>query len=351
MKKSKIYSLITLSSLLFFYSQISHGIDNRYSGSGGSYRVNLQEFGAQLDPNPVTGSNGETYYSIAPPGRRGFEINRATSHPEGQVRCRMNYIIGPDYISEKWAYHRLLAYMPEAGFKIDGEDVYRINSNTYFTLFHDKGMTKDWVQISARFCSIKEWMTQDASWMDTHFPFEIRIFIKNRPVDGNVIIPQSYLGGYTRMFQYPGKPNIKIPPSLPTIKLYINQSIISYNTICTSSINNLNINHQTLDSSEFNSTETRNVTYNCSDDRVARIKLDLDYMTDNDPQKRVPLTSGANTIYSDLILFDRDTNQRGKTIETSINGVKNIQIESHISGLNAAPGDYSGSAWLIATYL
>lgn len=207
--------------------------------------------------------------------------------------------------------------------------------------------------IEATACS-KEFEQQSfpTSAFSAHFPFEIRIYVKKVPIDGKVVIPNAMIAGYTRIFQnYYTAPTVNVPADKASVKLYLTTSVINYPSNCHSSIDNLNIDHKTLDAYAFNSKETRTVTYTCTDERPVKVKLTLDYATDSDPKKRVQLKSGDNTIYSEVTLFDEQTNQRGKTFETTIDKVKNIRIESQLSGSNAKPGDYTGSAWLISTFI
>lgn len=350
----KIIHFLLMAGLLplFLFSQLSYGL-TRYAPSGGTYTMNLVSVNAQLSYTPIIGSDGDKYYSIAPPNREGIEINQHTSQPSGLVYCMVNYLSGyyhPGLLPNE-AYHRVFAYKPDAGITIKGLNAYKINSNTYFTLYSNNKITQGWQRIFAPGCSNAELGPLDASHFVIHFPFEVRIYVKNIPVDGNIVIPKSMLAGYTRIFSDSGAPNINVPSDKASIILDLTSSVVSYTSNCSSNISNLNINHQTLNAYEFNSLETRTVSYKCYLDRSVRVKFALDYVTDSDPQKRVPLKSGKNTIYSDLTLYDADTNQRGKTFETTIDKVKNIQVESHISGFDMTPGKYTGNAWIIATFL
>ncbi|WP_272522398.1 adhesin [Providencia sp. PROV202] len=351
MKKTSKISLMAMVMSLFLYNQVSHGL-TRYSGSGGSYKMNLVSNNSVLADTPTIGSNGEKYYSVAPPNKEGIVIDESTSQPVGTVYCKVNYLEGnyQSGLASSYAFHRVFSYMPEAGFTIKGLTAYKINGNTFFTLYSDNGITQGWKNIAGNGCSGTE-TSQSTSYFTVQFPFEVRIYVKEIPLDGKVVIPPAMIAGYTRMFQYPGTPDMFIPAEKSGVKLDLTQSIINYPSNCKSNIDNLNINHNTLDAIEFDSKQTRTATYQCDRSQGVRVKFALDYVTDSDPQKRVPLKSGNNTIYSELSLYDAETNQRGKTIETTIEKVKNIQIESHLYGLDAEPGKYTGNAWLIATYL
>ncbi|EKT53827.1 hypothetical protein [Providencia rettgeri] len=353
MKKTvQIPFLLFLMSLL--YSTSSYA--TRYSPSGGGYNINLNASNSVLASQPTIGSNGQNYYLIAPSGQNGIIINKNTSQAYGRTTCLANFLEG-DYrsgLSYTFAYHRLFAYLPEAGFTLNGQAAYRINSNTFFTLYSDNGITQGWQNIPSTACALTGSGLSGSVSTDvlvTQFPFEVRIYVKDLPIDGKIIVPQAMLAGYTRIFQYPGKPDIYVPADKATVKLELATSVINFPSNCKSNIDNLNINHNTLDATEFDSTLIRTVTYQCERAPANQVKLTLDYVTDSDPQKRVPLKSGSNTIYSELSLYDKETNQRGKLLTVTIGKMKNIQIESHISGLNAQPGVYTGNAWLIATYL
>ena len=351
MKKTSKISLMAMVMSLFLYNQVSHGL-TRYSGSGGSYKMNLVSNNSVLADTPTIGSNGEKYYSVAPPNKEGIVIDESTSQPVGTVYCKVNYLEGnyQSGLASSYAFHRVFSYMPEAGFTIKGLTAYKINGNTFFTLYSDNGITQGWKNIAGNGCSGTE-TSQSTSYFTVQFPFEVRIYVKEIPLDGKVVIPPAMIAGYTRMFQYPGTPDMFIPAEKSGVKLDLTQSIINYPSNCKSNIDNLNINHNTLDAIEFDSKQTRTATYQCDRSQGVRVKFALDYVTDSDPQKRVPLKSGNNTIYSELSLYDAESNYRGKTIETTIDKVKNIEIESHLYGLDAEPGKYTGNAWLIATYL
>ncbi len=350
MKNIKLIPFVSIFILLFCYSQASHGF-TRYSGSGGSYKINLVENNSVISQIATIGSNGESYYSIAPPNKNGITISKGTSQPSGMVTCRVNYIEGESFLPSSDAYHRVFAYMPEAGFTLRGLRAYKINSNTFFTLYSNKGITEDWQNIDASGCSYLQKGPLDTSFFNMQFPFEIRIYVKNLPLDGKVIIPQAIIAGYTRMFQDVGTPTVNVPADKATVKLDLTTSIINFPSDCKSSIDDLNINHQTLNSNQFSSKEIRTITYQCQRSQSVKVRFSLDYVTDSDPKKRIPLKSGNNIIYSELNLYDASSNQRGKTINTTIEKIKNIQVESYLSGENAAPGKYQGSAWVIATYI
>lgn len=93
MKKIKTAPFISIFVLLFFYSNLSYSLV-RYSNSGGSYIINLASSNSIINNTPIIGSNGEKYYSIAPPNKEGIVVNESTSQSIGMVECRTNYIIG-----------------------------------------------------------------------------------------------------------------------------------------------------------------------------------------------------------------------------------------------------------------
>lgn len=351
MKMLRMYSQLLL--LLPLCLSSLHAQATRYAGSGGGYKMNLVSNNSVVASTPTIGTDSNEYFLIAPPNKTGIVIDDTSSQPFGQVKCTVNYLEGNYSAGLPWsyAYHRVFAYMPEAGFSLKGLTAYKINSNTFFTLYSDNGITSGWRNISGRGCSNEEMGPLDTSFFTVHFPFEVRVYVKDIPVDGKIVIPNAMIAGYTRLFQDYGTPTLYVPADKSSVKLDLTTSVVNYPSNCRSNIDNLNIDHKTLDAYEFNSKETRTVTYTCERVQPVKIKLKLDYVTDDDPEKRVPLKSGNNTIYSEVTIYDEQTNQSGKTIETTIDKVKNIRIESQLSGSDAEPGDYKGNAWLIATFI
>ncbi|MEX5485777.1 hypothetical protein IC611_07730 [Proteus mirabilis] len=68
------------------------------------------------------------------------------------------------------------------------------------------------------------------------------------------------------------------------------------------------------------------------------MRLRLDYITDNDPQKRLPMVNTQNSnnkIYSELTMTDEITGQKGKDFKIDINDLRTIKITSHLQGTNA----------------
>ncbi|WP_413495898.1 adhesin [Morganella psychrotolerans] len=354
--KLKLHFIISSLIFVIFYHSMSYAL-TRYAPGGNSagFRIQLNSDNSVLATQPTIGSDSNSYYLIAPVNQTGIIVNQQSANAYGTVNCPSNYLLGYYYygLDESQAYHRVFGYAPNTGFKINGLTAYRINANTVYTLYSNNGITSDWKKFSGTTCSTLYFSSpQPATNFTAQFPFEIRVYVKDIPIDGKIIIPGMLLAGYTRLFQDDGAPNISyVPPELSTVKLDLEPSVINYPSSCKSNINNLNINFKTLDSVNFDSKLTHTVNYQCDRSQLTKVKLSLDYVTDSDPQKRVPLKSGNDTIYAELNLFDADINKRGKQIETTINKVKNIQIESHLSGENKNPGQYSGSAWLIATFI
>ncbi|HFT7131103.1 TPA: adhesin [Klebsiella aerogenes] len=333
-----------------FGSNFTYAVLTSYSPAGGSFNLNLNS-ASVASSAAVTGSDGNKYYPITPPNQSGIVVNESNSDPTGMVECQVNYLQG-DY--KKWldsdfSYHRLFSYMPVAGISINGLPAYKINSNIYFTIYASNNIANQWVQLYSSGCSASQKGPLPASFFTIQFPFEFRIYVKKIPIDGNIIIPDALLAGYSRIFQNQGVPDYNVPADKATILLKINSSIVKFPSSCKVNIDNLNIEHDFLDSTSFNSTVSRFVTYECL--RSEPVRLTLDYVTDNDPEKRVPLKSGSNTIYSELMLYDEQNNKKGKVIETTLDGIKNIRVESHLSGSSAEPGDYRGNAWLIASFI
>lgn len=113
----------------------------------------------------------------------------------------------------------------------------------------------------------------------------------------------------------------------------------------------VNLRHGQLNSLNYDSTVMEKITYSCKFVSSTRVHLRLDYATDDDPQKRLPLTNDLNQkIYSQLVLIDELTGQLGTDFRLDIHGSREINIRSRIQGENADAGDYHGSAWLIATF-
>lgn len=354
--KIKLYMMISMLALTSFHHSISYALI-RY-GAGGinaGYQIKLNSNNSVLATQPSIGSDGSNYYLIAPANQTGIVVNESTANAYGTVDCQRNFLIG-NYkpgLHYNYAFHRVFSYAPEAGVKVGGLTAYRINANTVYTLYSSNGITNGWRNIPAGVCSESYILPpQPAADFTMQFPFEIRVYVKDIPIDGKIVIPGMLLSGYTRIFQDIGTPDISyVPPELSTIKLDLEPAVISYPSSCKSNINDLNINFKTLDALSFDSKLTHTVNYQCDRSQLVKVKLSLDYVTDSDPKKRVPLKSGNNTIYAELNLYDADINKRGKQIETSINKVKNIQIEIHLSGVNKEPGQYSGNAWLISTFI
>ncbi|EPG7579223.1 adhesin [Providencia rettgeri] len=363
MKKISKRSLIVLFLLLIvlFLSLLSYSVSShaflgpsRYAPYGGTYTIDIIPANPVVADEPIISSTGEKLYLIAPPNQEGIIVDRNSAQPSGSLECRVNYLQGwwSSGIAAEYAFHRIFPYKPEAGFTIKGLTAYRINNSTFFTLHSEKGLTQGWQNIEALACSGKHSSdTHATSLFTTQFPFELRIYVKELPLNGKIVIPSGMFAGYTRMFQDPGVPDVNVPADLASIRLNLAPATIFYLSNCKANIDNLNINHHQLDSQEFDSKVTSTATYQCERAQSVKVRFSLDYVTDNDPQKRVPLKSGKNTIYSELSLYDPQSNQRGKKIETTIEKIKHIQIESHLSGTNAEPGKYIGSAWLIANYL
>lgn len=159
--------------------------------------------------------------------------------------------------------------------------------------------------------------------------------------------------------------NPKVPPiytSWPleetTVPMRLLSSTLNVGSSCnttttTGQAGTVNLRHGHLNTLNYDSVVTEQVTYNCKFAIPTNVRLRLDYATDNDPQKRLPMTSSQNSnhkIYSNLTMTDETTGQTGKDFKIEIKDLRTIKITSHIQGTNAAAGDYKGSAWLIATF-
>lgn len=347
--------LLFISILIFFHHSISYALIRHAPGGGNAgYNIQLTTNKVTLSEKANTGSDGNDYYAVLSENRSGIRINNSTATAYGAIICRKNFLEG-DYTLKRDlpAYHNITIYRPNAGFTIKGLTAYQLNANIFYTLYSRDSFTDNWINIRAKICNGSEtYSSAPTESLHSQFPFKINFYIRSVPIDGKIVIPSMLIAGYTRIYQDIGVPSIKdVQPELATLKLNLKSSVINFPISCKANMERLNINFNTLDATNFNKKLIHTVNYQCDRSQSAKVKLSLNYTVDSDPQKRVPLKSDNNTIYATLRLHDTQTNQRGKTIETTIDGTKNIEIESHLSGKDKKPGRYSGNAWLIATFL
>ncbi|WP_272682507.1 adhesin [Providencia sp. PROV120] len=352
-KKKILCSLISLGGLLLpsiALASYAPVIQNPNDG----YLIQLAS-NSSIASTPVVGSDGKNYYRVGSP--IVIDDSDSSVTVTGNVKCigRIwgdgNIEIGSDS-----AYHRLFIYAPEAG-TLDGKKSYRINSNVVMTV---ESKMPNWVNIGADACSnvvFIDW-AQPASGFRAQFPITVTFYINERIIDGQIVIPSMPLGGYVRAFMSP-----KTPPTFTswpldevTVPIRLRSSTLNVGSSCnttttTGQAGTVNLRHGQLNTSNYDSVVTEKVTYNCKFSMPTTVNLLLDYATDDDPQKRLPMTSSQNNkIYSDLSMTDEITGQTGKEFQVNIKDLRTIKITSHIQGSNAVAGDYKGSAWLIATF-
>ncbi|WP_206669016.1 hypothetical protein [Acinetobacter guerrae] len=360
-----ISSLMGLS-LLGFEAQAGYSpiIINPSDG----YTISLDS-NTPVATTSVTGSDGQNYYQVG----EAIDI-RDTSKSvrvSGNVKC-LGKTWGPGSnwdIPANNAYHLLFMYVPRAGVTINGVPAYRINSNVVMTLKSD--MTNSWVQkgnavVCANIPATSPNTTDKVDNFTAQFPIVVTFYLNEKIIDGQIVINGLDLAGYLRTYTNPvGRPSM--PKSLPidqtTAPMRLKASQLNLVSSCSTETNSgsggtgtgtLNLNHGMLSSTSYDSRVSGHVNYNCTFSKSTPVKLRLDYVKDDDPQKRLPLKNtligSTDKIYSELILRDEITGEAGAEIQTIIEKSKNITITSHIQGNSAVAGDYQGSAWLIATF-
>ncbi|RKG34294.1 adhesin [Acinetobacter guerrae] len=352
-------------SLLGFEAQANYSpiIINPSDG----YTISLDS-NTPVATTSVIGSDGQNYYQVG----EAIDI-RDTSKSvsvSGKVKCLGNtWGTGSNWnIPDVDAYHYLYMYVPKAGVAINGVPAYRINSNVVMTLKAD--LTNYWINKTGRICSdIAENSpntTEDVKYFTVQFPIIVTFYLNEKIIDGQIVINGLDLGGYLRAFMNPSKRPIlakSIPIDQTTAPMRLKASQLNLVSSCSTETNSgsggtgtgtLNLNHGMLSSTSYDSRVSGHVNYNCTFSKSTPVKLRLDYVKDDDPQKRLPLKNtligSTDKIYSELILRDEITGEAGTEIQTIIEKSKTITITSHIQGNSAVAGDYQGSAWLIATF-
>ncbi|MDV5226165.1 adhesin [Providencia rettgeri] len=308
---------------------------------------------------PIYGSDGREYYQVGNP------ISVVNDNSIVSVRGRVNCI------GREWgdttntqlgtnAYHRLFVYAPETGANINGKKLYDINTNVYMTI--ESSFIDIWRLLSdSQACSnAKPGDTVNASSFYTPRQITITFYVRNRIIDGQIIIPAMDLASYVRAFTGENSAPLDTTWSIgeSTVPIRISASQLNIAELCTTTTSTglpstLNLRHGALNTINYDSTVTENVTYNCKFAESTSVRLRLDYTTDDDPKQRLPMTNSLdskNKIYSELELVDDVTGQSGKDVKVQIQNVRTIKIRSHLHGSNAVAGEYKGSAWLIATF-
>lgn len=372
-KKKKELSHVTLNPLLslfrhaivlsgcfagsfLFSSPVRADYSSRIQNVNSGYVITLSS-NSSIASTPVKGSDGNDYYLV---GRRiSVTENDSFVRVSGIVDC-LGRIWGDNdnaTLDGHYATHRLFIYVPNTGVNIDGLPAYRINSNLVMTV---DSFIPNWRYIIALVCSYATpGMTANASEFTRQFPITLRFYVNKKIIDGQVPIPAMDLGGYVRAFSArvtpPSEMSWPIGESTVPMRLAASELNISPSSCSTMTSTGLpgtvNLRHGQLNTLNYDSVVTEKVTYNCQFSIPTKVKLRLDYATDDDPQKRLPMTSSENNkIYSDLSMTtDEIGNKPVKELEVDIKDLKTIKITSHIQGSNAVAGDYKGSAWLIAT--
>lgn len=313
---------------------------------------------SSIATTPIKGTDGKDYYRVGSP----IVINGSSSavSVSGTVNC-----IGRTWgsgsntsIPAGNAFHRLFMFAPTAGTNVDGKTAYRINSNLVMTV---ETQIINWVNIGGNICaSTTSTTTASAGDFTVQFPITVTFYINDRIIDGQLPIAAMNLGGYVRAFtaSRTTPPQTSWTLSDSSVPMRLAASQLNVGSSCTTMTSTgqagtVNLRHGQLNTLNYDSLITEKVTYTCKFSVSTKVRLRLDYATDSDPQKRLPMTSSQNSnnkIYSDLTMTDETTGQTGKDFKIDIKDLRTIKITSHIQGNNAVAGDYKGSAWLIATF-
>lgn len=375
-KKKKELSHVTLNPLLslfrhaivlsgcfagsfLFSSAVRADYSARIQNVNTGYLIHLSR-NSSIATSPIKGTDGKDYYRVGKPINIGDGYSGAEY--SGYVVC-LGRIWGDNdngAISSYYALHRLFIYVPMAGTNIDGKMAYRINSNLVMTVESPTPIGSWSNNRNATKCSAARPGVVEAVYnFNAQFPITFTFYVNDKILDGQLPIPAMDLGGYVRAFST----SLSVPPQMSwpigetttPIRLAASEFNISPSSCSTMTSTGLpgtvNLRHGQLNTLNYDSVVTEKVTYNCQFSIPTKVKLRLDYATDDDPQKRLPMTSSENNkIYSDLSMTtDEIGNKPVKELEVDIKDLKTIKITSHIQGSNAVAGDYKGSAWLIAT--
>ncbi len=317
-------------------------------------------------------SDGETYYQIGPeirltntPGNPYLSLVDGTTLCAGKTWGRGT---NGTFVNSNRGFNRVFVYLPPAGISINGNKTYRINNNTVVVLRVSGNMDEQWSWAGLGNCSPAN--RRDESWgtystgvsgMSNQFPMFLTFYLKERAIDGTVILPSINLAGYSRAFSLQGEssppPYAFLPINETSAPIRLRQSTLNIPANCTTVTSNgqagtLNLRHGSLNSLNYDSEIKETVTYNCKFTSQTKVKLKLDYATDSDPQKRLPLKNSVNdsVIYSNLTMTDESSGATGKELKVNIQESLKVTIRSHLQGKLADAGEYQGSAWLIATY-
>lgn len=355
-KQVLLISQVLLSCLLFpSVTEASYAAQIVNPNDG--YSITLAS-NTSIASSPVVGSDGRNYYRVGAP--IVVEQSASSVVASGQVNCMgRTWGASSGYLPEANVWHRLFIYSPLAGTTIDGKTGYRINNNLIMTV---DSRILSWNKLSsnANSCSASFPGIRAISGFTAQFPITVTFYINDRIIDGQVVIPSMDLGGYVRAFTNPivAPPFDTWPIGESTAPMRLKSSTLNLVSACntttsTGQATTLNLRHNQLSTLNYNDTVTETITYNCKFSMPTKVRLRLDYATDGDAQKRLPLINSqdsTNKIYSDLTMTHEASNQTGKDFKIDIEEISTVKISSHIQGTNAMPGDYKGSAWLIATF-
>lgn len=307
---------------------------------------------------PVYGSDGREYYQVGNP--ISVVNDNSIVSVRGRANCLGTTWGGSNTQLGTNAYHRLFVYASEALVNINGKKLYDINTNVYMTI--ESSFIDTWKLLSdSQACSnAKSGDYVNASSFYTPRQITITFYIRNRIIDGQIIIPAMDLAGYVRAFTEGGSAPSELSWAISnsTVPIRISASQLNIAELCTTTTttgipSTVNLHHGALNTVNYNSTVSENVTYNCKFAQSTSVRLRLDYTTDDDPKKRLPMTNSLDKnqkIYSELKLVDDATGQSGKDLKVQIQNMRTIKISSHLQGSDATAGEYMGSAWLIATF-
>ncbi|EKT60245.1 hypothetical protein [Providencia burhodogranariea] len=329
----------------------------RIQNVNSGYLIKLSS-NSSIATTPVKGTDGKDYYRVG----NSIVINGSTSavSVSGTVTCIGRTWGGGNNttIPSHNAFHRLFIFAPTAGTTIDGKVAYRINSNLVMTV---NTRILNWVNINGAICAMTESTTTvNAGEFTVQFPITVTFYINDRIIDGQLPIAAMDLGGYVRAFtaSKTTPPQTSWTLNHSSVPMRLAASQLNVGSSCTTMTSTgqagtVNLRHGQLNTLNYDSVVTENVTYTCKFSVSTKVRLRLDYATDSDPQKRLPMVNSLNSnnkIYSELTMTDETTGQTGKDFKIDIKDLRTIKISSHIQGTNAVTGSYKGSAWLIATF-
>ncbi|WIE08720.1 MULTISPECIES: adhesin [Providencia] len=347
-----MYFLVAILSLYGMNAHADYASRIQNSNSGYSIRIDSNSV---IEPVARVGSDGKNYYRVGNP--IVIDGNSAQVSVSGLVDCvGRRWGSSNTRIHSSQAFHRLFMYVASAGVTIDGKTAYRINNNLVMTV---ETPIMNWINIDAGMCSYAYvGLVRAAQEFTSQFPVTITFFINEQIIDGKLVIPAMDLAGYVRAFTEPKAvpPFDSWPLSDSTVPMRLAASQLNVKAMCSTQTSSgqastVNLRHGQLSSIHYDSLVMESIRYTCKFAALTKVRLRLDYVTDGDPQKRLPMKDASNrTIYSKLDIVDEQTGATGTDIRVGIHSNRTIYIRSRIQGNNADAGSYQGSAWLIATF-